>query len=88
MTLAGRGKDRLVRTAQEAGLPVAVAVAGADDAGLHEGAATHHADAVHVIVAQMEMPLQSKKQASALAQFLGSVQCKGYFMLAACRMRS
>ena len=45
---------------QEAGLAVAVPVAGADHAGLHEGAAAHHADAVHVVVAEVEVPLRTE----------------------------
>ena len=51
------------RTSQEAGLPVAVAVAVADDAGLHEGAAPDRRDAVRVVVRQVEVAAEPEAHA-------------------------
>lgn len=49
---------RAGRTSEDARVAEAVPVAAPDDARLHEGAGARHADAVHVVVAQVEVPLR------------------------------
>jgi len=56
-------KGRVGRTSQEARLPVAVAVAVPDDAGLHECAAPDRRDAVRVVVRQVEVAAEPEAHA-------------------------
>ena len=62
MIMAGKKGQKNKHTPQQARVAEAVAVAVADDARLHERAAPRHADAAHVVVAQVEVALRPQEQ--------------------------